>query len=216
MKSIFISRDLETDDRLHVGLTEMGFNVHANSLIEIQPLPFSIPSQPFDWVFLASKNAAKIFLADHLGSVKIAVAGKATADAVRAFGLEPTFIGSGGDMIKVGKDLAEEVGSSTVLFPMAESGSGRIRSQLNSDQVIELPIYQTIPASNVNIPETDVVFLTSPSNSKVYLENGSLKEKSVIAIGTTTRDFLSQQGIENVLVPEGPNSKSVLSLIRGL
>lgn len=216
MRSIFISRDLYADDRLHVGLTEMGFDVHAKSLIEIQPLPFSITDQSFDWVFLASKNAAKIFLPEYSGNAKIAVAGKATAKAVRAFGLEPTFVGSGGDMIKVGKDLAEEVGSSTVLFPMAESGSGRIRSQLNSAQVIQLPIYRTIPASNVEIPETDVVFLTSPSNSKVYLENGSLEEKSVIAIGTTTRDFLSQQGIKDALIPEGPNSKSVLGLIRGL
>ncbi len=62
MRSIFISRDLDADDRLHIGMTEMGYEVHAKSLIQIQPLPFSVPDSGFDWIFLASKNAAKIFL----------------------------------------------------------------------------------------------------------------------------------------------------------
>ena len=100
-----------------------------------------------------------------------------------------------------------------ILFPMAEGGSGRIRSQLSPDQVTALPIYRTEPRSSVDIPDTDFVFLTSPSNTEVYLK---IILEGKIAIGTTTRDFLSQKGIEDVLVPEEPNSDSVLRLIRRL
>lgn len=216
MRSIFISRDLDADDRLYVGLKEMDFRIFAHSLINIQPLPFSIPDTTFDWVFLASKNAANIFLKEFSGIAKIAVAGKATAKAVREFDIEPAFVGSGGDMTKVGQAFAAKVGNSMVLFPMAEGGSGRIRSQLMPEQMIELPIYKTGLSTKIKIPETDMVFLTSPSNCRAYLQSGSLKEKKVIAIGTTTRDFLSDKGVNDVLVPDEPSSISVLRLIRNL
>ena len=145
MRSIFISRDLDADDRLFVGLKELNCEIHAESLIQIQLLPFSIRDHEFDWVFLASKNAAKIFLAKYTGEAKIAVAGKATAKAARDEGFDPEFVGFGGDMTRVGKDLAAEVGDSKILFPMAEGGSGRIRSQLSPDQVTALPMYRTEP-----------------------------------------------------------------------
>ncbi len=132
------------------------------------------------------------------------------------FGMEPAFVGSGGDMTKVGQDLADAVGDSTVMFPMAESGSGRIRNQLRTEQVIELPIYRTELKTDIEIPETDLAFLTSPSNATAYLKQRSLDCKTVIAIGTTTSDFLSKKGIQDILVPEEPNSKSVLWLIRSL
>jgi uroporphyrinogen-III synthase len=204
------------DNALRTGLELLGFEVHASSLIEIQPIPFSIPESNYDWVFLSSKNAAQIFLPQFKGNKKFGVAGTATAQTVKGFGHDSMFVGVGGDMKKVGKEFCKMIGDTKVLFPMAEGGSGRIRNQLNPDQVIELPIYRTILLGNSAIPETDIVFLTSPSNAQAYLNSSIVAGKTIIAIGNTTRDFLLNAGLENVFMPEYPSQESVLGLIGSL
>lgn len=201
---------------LYVKLKSAGFEVHAFSLIEIEEVVFVLPKFEFDWIFLASSNAAKTFLPSYSSSVKIATAGPATAKAVKNLGYEVSFTGSGGDMIEVGKQFAKEVGTANVLFPCAEGRSKKIQLQFQAEQVIDLPIYRTIAKQDVEIPDTDIVFLSSPSNAKAYIENLELTGKITIAIGQTTKEFLIENGIENILVPETPEPGSILDLILSL
>ena len=214
--SIFISRDLSSEDIFLNGLKEAGIQVYHQSLIQITPIPFKVPQQGFEWIFLASSNAAKIFLPSYSGNAKVGVAGKATAAEVLKFGYEVDYQGSGGDMDQVGKEFAEMVQGESVVFPCAESGSKRVMSHLSDDQVTTLPIYRTVGIDNPTIPETDAVFLSSPSNAKVFLEHAARRADHVIAIGNTTADFLKENGIKDVVIPENPEPVSILKRILAL
>ena len=117
-------------------------------------------------------------------------------------------------MNELGDALARTIGKTSVLFVGAEGGSEKIRSAIPSNQRTFLPIYRTLLAENVTIPETEIVFLTSPSNAKSYLKNASLEGKVIIAIGNTTADFLKQQGAKNVLIPSSPREEDLIELLR--
>jgi uroporphyrinogen-III synthase len=207
---------LDEEGFLFANLKEAGFQVYDCSLITIEKLVFTSPKFEFDWVFLASSNAAKIFLPSFSGKVKIAVVGSATAKAVTDLGFEVSFTGAGGNMAAVGKLFAKETRSSPVLFPCAEEGSKKIQHQLHEDQVIDLPIYRSVAKQDIVIPETSIVFLSSPSNAKIYLDHINPGNKTIVAIGETTREFLTEKGILNVLVPKSPELDSILDLILGL
>ena len=204
-QSIFISRNLSSDSKLLEHLNTNGWEVHAQSLIRIEPIPFEVEGE-YDWIFIASSNGAKLLLNSFAvpDRTKIGVVGEATARAVKSFGIFPDFIGKSGNMNELGDALARTIGKTSVLFVGAEGGSEKIRSAIPSNQRTFLPIYRTLLVENVTIPETEIVFLTSPSNAKSYLKNASLEGKVIIAIGNTTADFLKQQGAKNVLIPSSP------------
>ena len=214
-QSIFISRNLSADSKLLEHLNTNGWEVHSQSLIRIEPIPFEVEGE-YDWIFIASSNGAKLLLNSFSvpDKTKIGVVGEATARAVKSFGIFPDFIGKTGNMNELGDALARTIGKTSVLFVGAEGGSEKIRSAIPSNQRTFLPIYRTLLVENVTIPETEIVFLTSPSNAKSYLKNASLEGKVIIAIGNTTADFLKQQGAKNVLIPSSPREEDLIELLR--
>lgn len=216
-RSIFISRHLPETSELLAFLQQENWEIYHKSLIEIQPLKFKIESE-FDWIFISSSNGARILFEAYSPSenVKIGAVGEATANAVRQFGFEPDFIGATGNMDQLGDEFAKRIGAATVLFAGAENGSRKIQSKISASQVEFIPVYRSIQKSNLIIPETEFVLLTSPSNVDAYLNFASLKEKKVIAIGNTTAEYLASCGISNVLIPETPQEKEVVEILRGL
>ncbi|MCB9185925.1 MAG: uroporphyrinogen-III synthase [Flavobacteriales bacterium] len=213
--SIFISRNLPEDSHLLAYLLENDWEVHHRSLIEIVPIPFEVRKET-DWIFLSSSNGVRILFDGYTPSknVKIGVVGNATAEALRQHGYEPAFVGDSGDMHEVGRHFAPVLGHKSVMFFGAESGSEKLRSELPEKQVHFTPIYRTESALQVEIPETEFVYLTSPSNAKAYLNNASLHGKHTIAIGNTTAEFLSAQGVGNVHIPSAPNEEHIIGLLR--
>jgi uroporphyrinogen-III synthase len=218
MKTIFISRDLPFHSLFRKELENAGWTVHAQSLINIVPLKFKVPDRPFHWVFFSSSHGADLFLHNYEGPMdfKVGTAGLATAEVVRTHGIEPDFIGLSGDMLEVAHELKHAVGDETVLFAGAEGGSERVKSHLSADQKILLPVYRTEPNMDAAIPDTDVVYLTSPSNAKAYLARHDTSGKRFCAIGTTTSDFLRDKGVAEVLIPKTPNKKHVLRMLLSL
>ena len=214
-QSIFISRNLSSDSKLLEHLSTNNWEVHSQTLIRIEPIPFEVEGE-YNWIFIASSNGAKLLLNsfDVPDRTKIGVVGEATARAVKSFGIFPDFIGKTGNMNELGDALARTIGKTSVLFVGAEGGSEKIRSAIPSNQRTFLPIYRTLLVENVTIPETEIVFLTSPSNAKSYLKNASLEGKVIIAIGNTTADFLKQQGAKNVLIPSSPREEDLIELLR--
>ncbi|MCB0754005.1 MAG: uroporphyrinogen-III synthase [Flavobacteriales bacterium] len=213
--SIFISRNLPEDSHLLSYLVENDWEVHHRSLIEIVPVSFEVTKET-DWIFLSSSNGVQILFENYTppNDVKIGVVGNATAEALKSHGYEPAFIGETGNMHEVGRHFAGVLGHKNVMFFGAESGSEKLRSELPDKQVHFTPIYRTESASSVKIPETEFVYLTSPSNTKAYLNNASLEGKKVIAIGNTTAEFLSSKGIGNVHIPSAPSEEHVIGLLR--
>jgi len=216
-RSIFISRELKPGSQLLTFLQQNDWQIHHRSLIGIEPIPFEIAPRT-DWIFLSSSNGARIVLqTGNIGAdVRIGTVGQATAETVRSFGREPEFIGNSGDMRLVGQRFAKVLADRTVMFLGAEGGSETVRSALPKHQVFFTPVYRTISRTDIQIPETEVVFLTSPSNARVYLQHGSLEGRTVIAIGNTTADFLRQQGVEKIHIPSAPAEEHVIGLLRRL
>lgn len=214
-RSIFISRNLPEDSHLLSYLLENNWEVHHESLIQIQPIPFKTNHET-DWIFVSSSNGARILFENFkpLTSVKIGVVGKATAEAVRLFGLEPSFIGETGDMHHVGRHFVPVLAHKSVMFFGAEGGSEILRSELPDKQVFFTPIYRTDLRTGVDLPETDFVYLTSPSNAKAYLESSPLGKKHVIAIGNTTAKYLTDRGFNDVRIPSAPTEEHVIGLLR--
>ena len=216
-RTIFISRRLAADSHLLSYLLENNWEVHHRSLIEIIPIPFTIDKET-DWIFLSSSNGVRILFENYTPpkDVKIGTVGKGTADALETHGYKADFIGNSGNMHQVGHDFALALGHKSVMFLGAEGGSERLRSELPEKQVHFIPIYRTQLAENVAIPDTEMVYLTSPSNAAAYLNNRSLNNKEVIAIGNTTADFLKQKGITNIHIPSAPTEEHVIGLLRRL
>lgn len=213
--SIFISRNLLEDSHLLSYLLENNWTVHHESLIRIQPIPFKIELNT-DWVFVSSSNGARILFEEYRPrpSVKIGVVGKATAEAVRSFGLQPSFVGETGDMHEVGRHFVPVLAHKSVMFYGAEGGSAILRNELPEDQVSFTPIYRTELKTDVKIPETEFVYLTSPSNAKAYLDNASLEGKHIIAIGNTTAKYLAGIVITDIHIPSAPTEEHVIGLLR--
>jgi uroporphyrinogen-III synthase len=186
-------------------------------LIEIEPVNFNIETET-DWIFISSSNGARILLESYYPTIntKIGVVGAATGKTVKQFGFEPTFIGTPGDMEKVGAAFAKVLGHDSVLFVGADGGSEKLRNCLHANQVSFVPIYSTKLLTNQDLPITDVVYLTSPSNAEAYLSVNSLIGKTVIVIGNTTAEFLELKGIENILIPKSPKEEDVVELIKSL
>lgn len=216
-QSIFISRNLPATSSLLEYLTTNGWKIHCQSLIRIEPIPFKIEKE-FDWIFIASSNGAKLLLKSYSppDSTRIGVVGEATANAVKSFGIFPDFVGKTGNMNELGDSLARTIGKDSVLFAGAEGGSEKIRSAIPTSQRTFVPIYRSVRVDNVSIPETNVVFLTSPSNADSYLKSASLAGKTIVAIGNTTAEFLKSKGVANVLIPASPREEDVIKLLQGL
>ena len=216
-QSIFISRNLPATSSLLEYLNTNGWEIHCQSLIKIEPIPFKIEKE-FDWIFIASSNGAKLLLKSYSppDSTRIGVVGEATANAVKSFGIFPDFIGKTGNMNELGDSLARTIGKGSVLFAGAEGGSEKIRSAIPKSQRTFVPIYRSVLVENPSIPETNVVFLTSPSNAESYLKITSLSGKTIVAIGNTTAEFLKSKGVSNVLIPASPREEDVIKLLQGL
>lgn len=215
--SIFISRNLPEESHLLSYLLENNWEVHHLSLIEIQPIAFEVDHET-DWIFVSSSNGARILFKDYLpdSTIKIAVVGKATADAVRSFGLEPSFIGETGDMHEVGRQFVPILAHKSVMFYGAEGGSEILRSELPEEQVSFTSIYSTELKADIDLPETEYVFLTSPSNAKAYLQNASPEGKHIIAIGNTTAKYLASRVDTDIHIPTAPTEEHVIGLLRRL
>ena len=216
-RSIFISRDLPENSSLLAYLENNGWTVHSSSLIRIEPIDFKI-ERDYDWIFLSSSNGAKILfhsyqLPEH---TKLGVVGQATAKTVKSFGLFPDFVCETGNMDELGDLLARTIGSNTVLFAGAKGGSEKVRWAIPEAQQDFIPVYETVLRDDVEIPETEVVFLTSPSNANNYLKSNSLNGKIAIAIGQTTAGFLRENGVKNVLIPRTPKEEDLIDLIGSL
>jgi uroporphyrinogen-III synthase len=119
-------------------------------------------------------------------------------------------------MEEVGRQLAAVVGQGSILFLGAEGGSQRVRQAIGAEQQRFVAVYRTILVEDAEIPETDTVFLTSPSNAEAYLNVRSLAGKTLIAIGHSTAHYLKERGLEPVLIPKTPTEEDVVGLLRTL
>ncbi|MFM7216623.1 MAG: hydroxymethylbilane synthase [Bacteroidota bacterium] len=203
--TVYITREVNEHGHFSVVLSGNGFSVKGWPLIEIRMLPIkNIPS--CDWIFFSSKNAVKFFFrqSPDVNGKRFGCVGKATSEALRAAGHRAEFIGSQTDTRLTGKQFAAKVGSGKVLFPQAKGSLRSIQQQfVKKEQVIDLPVYETLKRDTEPVPVADIMVFTSPSNVEAYFEKNVIQPKqTVVAMGDATAAALRQHGIQHAVMTD--------------
>jgi len=220
MKKIFISRDLSSDSFFKTELEKRGFEVHGESLLEFELIPFEkIPET--DWIFFYSQKGVDFFF-KNLEEKKIILDkkirfggfGEKTAERIESFGVNCKFTGTG-KASTTAPAFLKKVKTKKVLFPRAENSQRSIQ-QLLENQIIDKDfiIYKNFPKKDFDIPKMDNLVFTSPMNAKVYFEKNKIEEgQKVFAIGETTAKTILNLGIEKVFSPKKPTEKELVNIL---
>jgi len=218
-RSVFITRNPNRFDLFSKSLRDNGFTVHTKALIDIRTVALKFVPKT-EWVFFSSKNAVKHFFNQNpaLGSPKFGCVGKSTAEALRRFGKKPDFIGYSTDTRMTGKQFAATVGSGTVLFPQAKESMRSIQQQFsNSNQVIDVPVYETIRTNDTPVPEVDILVFTSPSNVEAFFEKNKIRPgQKIIGMGDATANALRQFGVKHCATPQTFDDIGLAQAVYGL
>lgn len=217
MKSIFISRSLSQDSIFFKRFQKSDTTVIDMPLISIVKIPFSYTPQT-NWIFFTSKNAIRYFFEQTPNlpaGVKYGVISSSSENTLKAYGKQADFTGEGVDLAKIAKNFREVLQNDSVLFPQAMDSLQTIQKYLAfTNTVYNLYTYKTIIKNDFELPYTDVVIFTSPSNVKAYFSKYRLDSRQlVLAMGTSTKYKLSEYGFRDVLIPEEFSEKGLCELV---
>jgi uroporphyrinogen-III synthase len=180
-------------------------------MIVIKNLPQS------DWIFFSSKHAVEYFFKQKpvLTNQKIGAIGKSTADAIRKFGKRAEFIGQSTDTKIIGRQFASRAGSGRVLFPIAKGSMRSVQNQfVKKDQVIDLPVYETIEHNPTTLPSADILIFTSPSNVNAFFKKQQVNaHQKVIAMGGATEAELRKYGVRKCTLPSTFDDIGILQAV---
>lgn len=202
---IFISRDERKNDVFVNCLKSHKYKVFSKTLIDTKIIKIR-PFPKTEWIFFSSKNGVKYFFEQNpqlLPNVKFGCIGKATSAELRAQGKKADFIGYSTDSKLTGKQFASRIGSKKVLFPQAKGSLRTIQQQFTyKEQIIDLPVYETIKQNEELIPDVDILVFTSPSNVEAFLEKNKIKEnQKIVAMGDATANALREKGFKANAMP---------------
>ena len=156
-----------------------------------------------DWIFFTSKNAVKFFFAKNnvLGHQKIACVGDGTFKVLSKYVHRVDYVGNAVDTHLIGKEFAKIIGKAICFFPISNISKRTIQQYLQKNQVIEAVVYQTLITQLTNIPSTDIVVLTSPSNTINYQQiKGFQSNQILIAMGPSTAQQIKDLNLNNIII----------------
>ncbi len=199
-------------------LSDVKFNVKGQSLIELNALPFDLPTS-FDWLFFYSKNAARFFLEQvSPNNIKSSIAafGPGTAQLLMDKKIPIHFSGSG-KPTSTAQDFLKIAHQQKVLFPRAKYSRKSIQNLLKGQiQEIDLIIYDNQIRTDFELKNLDILVFTSPLNALAYFTKYKLLQgQRVIAIGKTTAKELKKLGIQKIEISERPSESSLAELVLG-
>ncbi|MBE8713496.1 hydroxymethylbilane synthase [Sphingobacterium hungaricum] len=204
--SVFITRDLDENSYLSKALSKHAISIEARSLIRIYPVINKLDSfilKRADWIFFNSKNAIEHFFKLEpliLKKTKIAVLGRGSEEALRAFNRTADFSGDsfGINTDNIAKEFAQLVDGQTVLIPRAKGSLQTIQNALlPSTTVIDIPIYETVLEEQVDKSNAEVLIFTSPSNVEAYFQENLVEpDQKIICIGHSTGKAIEDFGLK--------------------
>lgn len=170
-----------------------------------------------DWIFFTSKNAVKFFFAKNkvLGHQKIACVGDGTFKVLSKYVKRVDYVGNAVDTHLIGKEFAKIIGNAICFFPISNISKRTIQKYLPKNQVIEQVVYQTKITTKTNIPSTDIVVLTSPSNTLNYQQiKGFQANQILIAMGPSTAQQIKDLNLKNVVIlPTKPSEIGIVDCL---
>lgn len=224
-EKVFITRDVPETSYFRKSMEKHHIEVEGRSLIRTFPIinkldPYIL--RDADWIFFSSKNAIEYFfqLNPQLSKkTKFGVLGRASEETLRRFGRVPDFNGEeeGIDTLEIAKEFAAIASGTTVLFPGAKGSLRTVQQTLSvQTKIIDLPVYETVVAENVEKSYADVLIFTSPSNVEAYFADNLLEPgQKVICIGRSTGRKFDEMGITYSL-PYSPDEIGLAEAVFGL
>jgi uroporphyrinogen-III synthase len=220
---VFISREIGENSYFRKALVKHQIEIDGRSLIRTFPIintldPFYLKN--IDWIFFSSRNGVEYFFKLNpvlAKKVKFGVVGRGSEDTLRKFGQLADFVGESGDIVEVGGEFAKLVIGKTVMFPRALDSLLSIQKSLSADtKIIDLPIYETVVADDIDGSSADVLIFTSPSNVEAYFVDNLLEpEQKVIAIGNSTGKKFEEMGVKYTL-PYSPDEIGLAEAVFGI
>jgi uroporphyrinogen III methyltransferase/synthase len=186
-------------------LEALGHEVVRCPLIRVEPVGDDpIDPSPFDWVVVTSPNGASE-LARRLTAKPrhLAAIGPATADALRAHGLQVDLVPS----MHTQDGLLAELPPGRVLLAAAE-GARRLLVDERGAEL--LPLYRTIEL-HPPAPQGDVALVASASAARAFAATGA--RIPVVAIGPQTAAEAREQGLEVAAVADTQDVEGLLEAL---
>jgi uroporphyrinogen III methyltransferase/synthase len=245
-RTILITRDKENAEKFAERITELGGTPLFFPTIAIKP-PVSRKEtdkalkniSSYDWIIFTSANSARYFL-KHLDKNlrdiwrgKIAVVGKKTETALRAFGLKADIIPEKFDSMSLVTALKETgIEGKNILFPSSDIALNIIAEELKKAgaRVTGIVVYRTAaetpPDSEAVIGkikkgDVDCLVFFSPSAFTNFLKLiceetiQLLREGSIAfaAIGPTTAEHIKKSGMNVQIIPALSDEENLAAAI---
>jgi uroporphyrinogen III methyltransferase/synthase len=188
-------------------LKEAGHEPVVCPLIAIEPLGDDpIDTSGYDWVVVTSANGANELARRRSGELRrVAAVGPATADALRAHGIDPVLVPREPSQDGLLAELPRPAGR--VLLAAAEGARRLLVDELGADFV---PLYRTVELRPAT-PSGDVAVLASPSAARAFAALGV--KMLVVTIGPHTSREARAQGLEIAAEAERPDAAAVVAAI---
>jgi len=189
---VVVTRPREQAGPLVQRLEELGHEVVACPLIEIEPLGEPVDVEGYEWVIVTSPNGARELVANARGELpKVAAVGPGTAETLLELGVEPGFVPQVSSQDGLLAEFPRPAGR--VLFAAAEGARRRPIDELGADFV---PLYRTRLVQPAEPPEGDVVVLASGSAARSFASLGV--DIPAVSIGPQTTDAAREAGLDVV------------------
>jgi len=219
-KRVFISRFLKENSTFKRALLAEGWQVHGESLLDFQAVPFEkIPAA--DWVFFYSKKGVRFFFEQQQTAaiplpltMRFATIGEGTARVIQGFGIQPDFIGTG-EPASTAQAFSRLAKGQHVIFPQAAQSRQSIQTHLQEQiRAHNLIVYTNSMRTDFQLPAFDILVFTSPMNAEAYFAQKSWQaQQKVVAIGQTTARALTQLGITEVPIAEQPDEQHLAEAV---
>ena len=207
-RRVLVTRAEAQATPLALRLEALGYEVVLCPLIRIEPLGDSpIDVADFDWVVVTSPNGATE-LARRLTSPprRLAAVGPATADALRARGLEPDLVPRISSQEGLLTELPRPPGR--VLLAAAEGARRLLVDELGA---VFLPLYRTVELRPERMPEGDLAVVASPSAARALA--ATTARLPVVAIGPHTAEAARALGFHVVGVADAHDLDGLVAAV---
>ncbi len=233
MKKVFISRELEKGSAFKKTLPRTSYQIHGESLIEFEAVPFT-KTPKADWTFFYSKQCVRFYF-ENIDSTayltskvmrsprmphqrtnpRYAVFGTATAQYLKQTqNIVADFVGSG-EATTTAEAFFKKAKARKTLFVCGQNSMRSVQELLpDSMDWEELIVYGNTPKKKFKIPACDYLVFTSPMNVKAYYKKYKPRKKHmVIAIGATTAEALLNAGVEKLIIAREPSEQKLAEIV---
>jgi uroporphyrinogen-III synthase len=207
---VIVTRPRDQAGPLVARLEELGHEVVACPLIEIEPFEEAVEVEGYEWVIVTSPNGARELARRARGGLpKVAAVGPGTAETLRELGIEPAFVPTVSSQDGLLAEFAHPEGR--ILFAAAEGSRRRAIEALQADFV---PLYRTRLLSPEQPPEGDVVVLASGSAARSFAVLGA--DIPAVTIGPQTTKVAQGLGLRVAAEAETHDLDGLVGAVRRL